>query len=405
MAKRWIGGLSFGALLASLVPVVAQAQQPTDPMPVGRSAVQQAAHGPYPVVNGPAAKASPPTTVGGLLPHPYPMFLYRPYSGGNREVFIDDDDALHVIIKAGYVPMWRTRMKDHALAVADAVGFDDDQLPPPGAPVIATFRSAPAEFQHGYQLSVGFFHNDRMLEFAGFHLQDQTSRFGLIRPGQISSFFFNPPIGFEGTGFGGLWDNADTMTITFNNTMSNAEINGRWFFGSCDTEFEILVGARYVDISEKLVLVFDDDIIQIADIPETRADYTTKTQNHLIGGHLGGGLQQRLCGWLSLGVDARGAAFANWAEISAKLTRGDGLVGFDGGREKWTIATLAQSAVYVDVNGTFWRVRLGYQALWFWGLATAQDQVDFNLENRRGGGDVNGSFLYHGPMASLEVVF
>jgi len=322
----------------------------------------------------------------------------------------EDDDHLHVFLSASYVLLQRQRMKDHVLAVVDPFTFDDSQAAPPGSPVALSFKDVDQSYRPGYRLTVGLYHEDWMAEVSGFYIGSHTNSKRVVRPGQLDSFFFNPPVGFEGTGFAGtnqsfLWDNADIMDLRFRTSMFNLELNCKCFGGSDDVEGFWLVGFRFVDLPQHLLFRTDDDALQLGFIPETVADYSVNSHNRLMGPQIGGGWSWKIWDHLSWGIDTKAGLFANYVDMNVKLTRGDGLVGIDGGRSKWGLTTLTDSMVHLDLNGTWWQIRAGYNILWFWGLATAQDQLDFNLADTNGRGDVEGSVFYQGFQFSLNLIF
>jgi hypothetical protein len=404
MARRWLIGTLIGVWVLGGLPTLVRGQNYPDPIPVGPShpAVSPAA---CPGGLCPPGMPAGPGLLPAAFPPPAPAISHCPPSLGScPPADFDDEDACFLIVSAGYMPMWRHRMKDHLLAVVDPIPFDDPRLAPPGSPIAMTFRDMRTDLQHGYFLNIGFFNQDHSWDFGGFYIQPETQTFEVTRPGQLSSFFFNPPVGFEGTG-AGLWDNADYMRMRFENQLVNAEINSRWFDGGNGTEVELLIGVRFLLQAEKLELFASDDREQLGSIPETDATYTSKTNNRLLGGQIGAGISQMLSHHISIGINTKLGLFANYADIDVSLVRGDGLVGIDGGQSKWGISALSDSGAFVTLNGSRWRVLVGYRAMWIWGLATAQDQIDFNLGNDRGRGDVNGSILYHGPMAMFDIVF
>jgi hypothetical protein len=408
MAKRWLYGTLIGMLLVSLTPALVRGQAYPDPVPIGPSNTGQVdpncppGDGPGPMsvdLGWPYMKYKYPQ-----IP-PMPIAHPNPYGGRNdSDCGIEDESDYRFIISGGYLPLWRHRMKDHALAVVDPVPFDDLQIAPPGAPVALSFSDVDTGWQHGFFISAGLFNQDHVYEIEGFYVPRHPESTSVARTGQLSSFFFNPPVGFEGTG-AGLWDNADAMKLTFENQLINAELNSRWFGGWCGTEVEFLVGLRFMDQAEKLEFFTTDDREQIGTIPETDATYTSKTNNRLLGPQIGGGLTQQISEKWSFGINTKIAVMANYADIEIDLVRGDGLVGIDGGQQKWGISALNDTGAFVSLNGSRWRIKAGYRALWIYGLATAQDQVDFNLGNPRGFGSVSGSVLYHGPMAMIDFVF
>ena len=396
MAKRWVGRVVVGAFLAGLWPGLAHAQGYPDPVPIGRAGGVMTAGMPWPGYGGPPTQVSypaPPPYAAEPMPGGHAAAPTRPPGHGPWvgpwlptlpdapcrhdqpcDDFWEDDDCPHFLITAGWMGLWRRELKHGALAVVDPVPFDDGQPPPVNAPLAVDFHDLDMNLQSGLRASAALYMDNFAAELAGFYMWPTTSREDFIRVGQLSSFFFNPPLGFEGTN-ASLWDNADLIRLSLRTTLGNAEVNARWFTGWDCTEFELLAGFRYVDLQERLDIITSDDQFQLVPVPETIATYTTRTHNHLIGGQLGFAVRQPIGTWLSLSYEARGAWFGNHADIDMELIRGDGLVGRRGGQEKWDFAQLYEGGAFFDINGCRWRVRLGYQVMWILGVATARTRL------------------------------
>lgn len=419
MAKRWVYGSLLGVLVACSLPAMAWAQS-ADPMPIGRSSVVQTVAPPgtpYPPAQNGMGAACP--TVPGFQPLMKPPGASVPNLTGCPpeplpDCNFEDDDHLHVFLSGSYMLIQRQRMKEHTLGVVDPFVVDDNLPAPPGSPVVLTFRNVDQPFRTGYRLAVGVYQQDWMAEATGFYIGSHTNDKLVVRPGQLDSFFYNPPVGFEGTGFTGgnqsaLWDNADIMDLRFRWSMLNVELNCKCFAGGGDCGESVeaygLLGVRFVDLPEHLRFHTEDDTLQLGPIPETVADYFVDTHNRLLGPQIGGGLTWQLTECFAWGIETKAALCANYVEMNTKLARGDGLIGFDGGRSKWGISTLTDSTIHLDLNGSWWQLRVGYNIMWFWGMAAAEDQLDFNLANTNGRGDTEGSIFFHGLQASLNLIF
>jgi hypothetical protein len=107
-----------------------------------------------------------------------------------------------------------------------------------------------------------------------------------------------------------------------------------------------------------------------------------------------------------VGGIAKAGAGPNIININTFLTRGDGFVGFN---NRHNTASLGQ--VY-ELTGFFdfhmlerLRFRAGYTAMWLVDVATASDQVDFNLANPYGRRNTHGSAFFHGPQMELQFLF
>ncbi len=439
MAKRWMCGLVASVSASWLAPV--QAQPYPDPAPIYRP-------GPPPVGMAPAGATARPgnpgapaaggggwpgygagpvpsssgagaAAPGGMPPPPprYPMPMPPrddcPDEGGfasvckdfccsifDREYEAPNRDT----ITFGYLFLVREKLDHFTLAVQDPRTADDPDIPLRGAPVIADLRQLRPSSGSGLFAAWRWYNEDEVVELAGFWVPNHHEQRVIVDPGRVTSFFFNPPLGFEGNNT--LWDNADAMVFTFSSTLANAELNYRCLVAAEDNlAFELLTGFRYLYLRERIGITTSDDNLRIAPDPTEVATYTVRTQNHLLTWQGGLGVHGRISDWLSLSWESKGAWGATRSDVDTDLVRGDGLVGRRGGRSKWHFGHIYDTGAYLDLNGSFWRVRFGYNLLWVLGVAPAQDHISYDLENTRGRTNFNGTVFFHGPTIQLDIAF
>jgi hypothetical protein len=446
MAKRWFCGMLIGTWAACGWPAAVTAQAPADPVPVARGVVRaggqpvwpglengqttlaypsQAAY--YPPMPGPGGSTPPlagyggPGMGGGAIPgggyaSPFmnqggaPM---PPIGGGfsgpsqdSGDAYWEGSERARIWVNFGWLTLKRQNLKNHALAQLDEFGFDAGFPPSNSRPIIQTFGHTDIEYNDGFKVGLGLFLEEgAMIEVSGFYLPNQgEDPRRLRRPGEITSYFFNPPVGFEGTN-AALWSNADIMTQTFRSTLGSGEINWRFVGGGEGVEAYFLTGLRYIDQYERYDLYTSDDNIQIGFNPLTSANLMVKTHNHMLGWQFGCGVQLNPVPFFGIGWDARAAAMANYIDFQQALIRSDGLTGFDIGDQKWQMSHVYETGAYLALNGSFWRLKGGYQFLWLVNTAKAENQIDFNLEAMPFRRDSNGTTFFHGPSASLDIVF
>jgi hypothetical protein len=110
--------------------------------------------------------------------------------------------------------------------------------------------------------------------------------------------------------------------------------------------------------------------------------------------------------WFTVGANFKGAWGANFVEIDKRLTRGDGLIGFNDKNSDTIFSHLYEIGLYGDIS--LWeqfRFRFGYSALWIVHVPDAQTQVQFDLAHQFPGRNDNGSVFYHGPMIEFQFFF
>jgi hypothetical protein len=170
---------------------------------------------------------------------------------------------------------------------------------------------------------------------------------------------------------------------------------------------QFLAGVRYLDLQERLLIFTDDDVLTAgAPDPLTAANYIYRTHDRIVAPQLGVELSQPIWSWLGFSAVAKGAWGVNFLHTDTRLIRQDGLVGFDSSRNTTIFSQMYEVGVFLDVYlGSCCHVRGGYRGLWILDVPSAVSQVDFNLQHVNGTENDNGSIFFHGPSASVEIVF
>lgn len=408
-----------------MAPAAASAQQPyyPDPVPLNRPADGVEATGYMgaapgsPMMSSGYLQAPPPgaaTADPNLLPPPRPVPPGTPAPFGPRVDMNAAPDAgpgpSRWILDAEFYMLMRARMKHEALAIKDLIPVEaPDPVPPglQGMPLAIDAHDMNQNMMYGFRGGVQYLFNEHnSVEWTVTWMPQHTDHARFVAPGQLTSFFSGPntiPLGFEGDN--GLWDHADQMDFNLTTTIFNTEVNYKGYGGSGNWEFNYLLGLRYLNIHEKLAWTTDDDGIQFGPDPLFTATYTVRARNSIIAPQIGGGLQWTICDWFALSWDAKVALGQNYADYVIELQRGDGFSAPSGGLHKMHFAQIYETALSADFSGSWWRVRLGYNFLAIHGVATGQNEIDFNLDNINGAGNFNGNLFYHGPFAGLTIVF
>jgi hypothetical protein len=135
-----------------------------------------------------------------------------------------------------------------------------------------------------------------------------------------------------------------------------------------------------------------------------QSTYSVLAHNQIVGFQFGGEWTGRLMRRLSVGAWGKGVEGANFIEADTALTRVDGVVGFDNHRSSTVFAQVYELGAFLDFNILErLRVRAAYQCMWMIGVATAPDQVEFNLGATRQ--NDNGSIFWHGPSVQIQFLF
>jgi hypothetical protein len=306
----------------------------------------------------------------------------------------------------GWISLKRHDLNHRRLAQIDENSFDSGLFPTGNRRTILEFADTPVTFTDGFRVALGLQIEETVLEAAGFYLPAQgTKEHIVVLPGQLTSFFINAPLGFEGTPFS-LWTNADVMSLRYSNSLGSGELNWKVFNAGMGWDVMAFCGLRYVSAWERLDFFTADDNLQFGvRVPETEATITVRTHNNLMGGHFGWGLSRQLAAACGFSWETKLGLYANVADIQKSLIRGDGFFGFDVGDQKVQTAHSYETGFFLNVHGERWRLRGGYELKWFVGMAKAENQFDFNLASMRTVLDTDGTLFFHGPTAMLDILF
>jgi hypothetical protein len=285
----------------------------------------------------------------------------------------------------------------------------DHPIPPVGRlPVAEDVHQITPTYGWGPRATIGLLYDACAFELAGYYIPPEDASVTVAMPGQLNTFFINPPIGFEGNN--GLWLNTDIITTSLRTTLGSAEANVRWFAKDHNGP-EAIFGVRYFDMTERLSIFADDEGLVFRDElgrpdPTRQATYSTRVHNRILAAQAGAEWQACPCHWLGLGFWGKGAWGVNFVDRDYSLVRGDGLVGFDRHRSNTIFSQIYDLAAFVEIHLLErLRVRGGYNALWLLHVPIAQQQVDFNLQNTLGKRKDNGNVFYHGPQIELQFLF
>ena len=229
---------------------------------------------------------------------------------------------------------------------------------------------------------------DELLYLAERYIHD-----GARPPGQLDTLFYNPPFTFLGDA---LFRRADQVSTRFGSSLFSTELNyRRW--NAAVNGLELLAGVRYVRQNDLLNITTQGQaqVVNSVGLPVPGPDmaiYDVICHNNIVAPQLGLEYNLPICGWLSLAGSAKGAWGVNYLTTDVSLTRGDGLTAFDTHRNATVFSQIYEIGAFADFHILQkLQLRLGYTSTWITGVATANDQVDFNLHGNAVplGGDLN----------------
>jgi hypothetical protein len=294
------------------------------------------------------------------------------------------------------------------VAVLDPQNLDTGVPPAAGRPVILDSHDVGETLQWGVKATVGYLFGSNAIELTGFYLPSHSSQAFLSMPGRIDTLFTPIPFGFSGDN--NLFLQDDRLQLLRDTQLGSAELNYH-YTDAAVTDFELIVGVRFLNLRERYGIFIDDDGIAFPGIngapdPLRTATYTASTNNRIIAPQLGCEYDHLFLSWLSAGATIKGAWGVNLLENHVDLTRGDGFVGFSNTNRTTTFSHMYDLGVHVAVHFTE-RLRLdvNYNLIFLAHIANVQDQVDFNLNNPVGRRDENGNVYFHGPSVELQFLF
>jgi hypothetical protein len=437
----------------------ARAQPGSYPSPVG------AARMPEPIPCDPS-QVPPPKPQPNLVPGPIspqaapmgpPDCLSLPYdhTGAFQCEHYVEDCGFFVNIGAMALQRQRLGAGDIAVFNAQAQGINVGPVTPnPFMPAPAGtsqalgFDSVTPPMSLGIRGTVGYLSGDNSVEFTNFYIWQNNVSASASQFAGIDTLFFNPPIGFLGNNLfdGNLFRRTSMVSESFGSSLFSSELNyRRW--NMAFPGLDLIIGVRYINQNDNLDIVTTGNLSAAAlaspilvNPGVASAIYTSRTFNNMVAPQVGFEYTLGLTRWFALSGLGKGAWGVNFLNTDVSLTRGDGLQGFDTHRSDtnfgqiYEIGGFANFHILDKLN-----LRLGIQATWLCGVATANDQVDFNLmgfQSQRaffannpfilnppispanlqrlanignsiphGHNSNNGSILYWGPLAEVQFFF
>jgi hypothetical protein len=425
----------------------AQAQVGTYPSPVGAARMPE----PIPCTPSPTPPPPSPNLVSGpISPQAAPMgppdSLSLPYD--HTSAFQCDnyvgESGFYVHI--GPMALQRNHLGAGDIAVynARAQGIPTGPVipnpflpPPPGTMSALNFNSVTPALSLGLTGTVGYLWDNQAVEFTSFYVWENDVSAAATQPFSLDTLFYNPALTFLGQG---LFRRADMVQMTQGSSLFSSEVNyRRW--NSAYAGLDFIFGLRYIRQNDILDILTQGTAILYNSfgMPPGRdmAIYQVIAHNNIFAPQFGAEYNLPVCRWLTFSGLGKVGLGANYITSDVSLTRGDGLTSFNTQRNAWSFGQIYTLGAFADINILErLRLRLGYTATWLCGVATANDQVDFDLkgaEARQAFGlagiaqaistgnlnqinnaqqaiphgrvNNNGSIMYFGPQVELQFFF
>jgi len=439
------------ALVAAcwFLSVPAQAQFSTYPSGLGATRM------PEPIPCGPTACPPPPAAPqpnlvpGPISPQAAPMgppdcinSLPADHTGAFQcEDYVED---CGFFVHIGPMALQRNKLGAGDIAVynAQAQGqpfgpvIPNPLLPaPPGTGTALSFNSFTPALSLGLTGTVGYlWGGNQAIELTSFYVWQNDVTTTIHAPGQLDTLFYNPPFTFLGDS---LFRRADQVSTVFGSSLFSSELNYRRWNGGVNG-LELIAGLRFVRQNDLLNITSQGEafVVNSLGLPTPGRDmamYNVICHNNIVAPQLGGEYNLSIFSWLSLAALGKGAWGVNYLTTDVNLTRGDGFTAFDTRRNSTVFSQIYTIGAFADFHILQkLQLRLGYTSTWLLGVATANDQVDFNLEGSAArqaglqqiqqGGNLNqaisaqqavphghnannGSIMYFGPQIELQFFF
>lgn len=323
----------------------------------------------------------------------------------------------HCYFHIGTIGLQRQRPGHQVTAFTDAANTDmgldlGDVTAPQNVVPAQNLNSLNPNMNFGVKATIGYLFEEQgcAVELTGFYIPQNTKSIDVTNPGQLNSYFVNPPLGFEGDN--GMWLQADRIRTALATSISGAELNFRTFnkaFGGC---IEPIFGLRYINLHENFGLFTDDDGLSFlqangAPDPTRQATFATRVNTNIVAPQIGLELYKTFCkNIFGVGLYAKAAPGVSFNNIAVTLTRGDGVVGLAGTRNRTNFSQIYETGAYFDVYILErMRVRAGYTALWLADIPLATDQLGFDLSQPAGNQKNVGNVFFHGPSLEFQFLF
>ncbi|MFO0815997.1 MAG: Lpg1974 family pore-forming outer membrane protein [Gemmatales bacterium] len=210
-----------------------------------------------------------------------------------------------------------------------------------------------------------------------------------------------------------LWpfDYANLNTLSYRSRFDSAELNLRYSTqASHRMPIDVLAGVRYMKLQENLDFFAANNSPHLPGLMNASpyGNYSTRTDNDLIGLQIGGDLSYRLTSDWSLMGRGRGGLLVNSASQRSNLSGtlvSTSLPYSDSGTASGVgVASLFEFGIHTNYQlSSNLSLQLGYQGLFLSDLSTAPRQFQWGLEQgSRNTLDRTGSLFFFGPAAGIE---
>jgi hypothetical protein len=333
---------------------------------------------------------------------------------------------------------------DIAVVNARAVGnFTGDVIPNPFTPTnpgvasALNFNSVTPALSLGITGTIGYLCDNNAVELTAYYIWQNNTTSTANQPFSLDTLFYNPPVDMVG---GGLFRRADMVQLSQGSSLFNGELNyRRW--NSAFAGLDLIAGVRYVRQNDLLSITSAGTNLLGTPFGQTPGTdsmvYSVTCHNNILAPQLGAEYNLPICRWLTFSTMGKGAWGVNYLTTDVNMAASGVGLAFDTMRHATVFSQIYNIGAFADINILErLRLRLGYTATWLLGVATANDQVDFNLHGSgsmqgnsllnllsalagaNGGGinnvsnsiphgrvSNNGSILYFGPQIELQFFF
>jgi hypothetical protein len=273
----------------------------------------------------------------------------------------------------------------------------------------ARFSDVQTNYGWGVRATAGYLFDNAALEVTGFYTPDNTSDSSVAdTQRRLVLFFHNAPDFFAGTN--DLFLHDDLVRTTLTTALGDVELNLRWWSRS-ELSAEGILGVRYLDVQDKLTIFADQQGVKTKDVngnalQTLQATYLVRAHNHVVAPQVGFEWDLPLRSWMNLGLTAKGAWGVNYADLTTRLQRADGLVGAQSQRSDTAFTQVYELDAFVDFTVLERvRIRAGYDLLWALGVEESVHNITYDLSMQGGPTNRQGSILYHGPMIEVQFFF
>jgi hypothetical protein len=242
------------------------------------------------------------------------------------------------------------------------------------------FNSFTPALSLGIRGTIGYLWDKQSIEFTNFYIWENDVTTSVQQAGGLDTLFWNPPLTFLGDH---LFRRTDQVTTVFGSSIFSSELNyRRWEVAG---GLELLAGVRYVRQNDILSInsqgtSFIQNSFGLPTPGLDSATYSVLCHNNIVAPQLGAEYNLPICNWFSLTGMGKGAWGVNYITTDVNLMRGDNFTAFDTQRHATVFGQIYTLGAFADFNILQkLHLRLGYTATWLLGVATANDQVDFNL--------------------------